>query len=253
MDAKNTDQEYGRVARGFHWTMAVLIIGLLIMGYVMGDLPRGPDKLFVFGLHKSFGTLVLILVMLRLGWRLGNVKPKALDSHQMWERWLAHATHILLYVFMFLMPITGWLMTSAGNFPHPFFGLFNVPHIIGPNKDLAHTFKEIHETAAIGFIALISLHFAGALKHWVIDRDITIQRMWPLKPVQLFTVIIVVFAALIFVDYSLTNGKTTPVPANAPSIEKLNHDGVPAGNMDGDHDGDEDHSAADTPENLAPS
>jgi cytochrome b561 len=143
----------------------------------MDALPEGTVLL-----HKSIGMLVLLLSLVRLGWRLGHRPPPLPDSVKPWEKGLAHAAHWLLYAFMILIPLSGWIFTSASPKRHPleFFGLFGLPYFpISPDKATSHAWHERHETMAYLILALLVLHIAAALKHRFFDRDRTLDRMLP--------------------------------------------------------------------------
>ncbi len=167
---------YNILARIFHWGMALVILVLLIVGFYMGGLDFSPFKLQVYGLHKSFGLLILFLWGARLLWRFLTAPP-ALEAHARWERTLAHTIHIALYILMMAMPLSGWLMSVAGDHPASFFGLFEMPKIIDKNEVWQDFFKETHEICAFALIGAIGLHIVGALKHHVIDKDATLRRM----------------------------------------------------------------------------
>jgi len=175
---KNTQNEYGSIAILLHWVMAVLIIILLILGLYMVGLPIGSRKLKFYGWHKELGVLVLGLVLVRVSWRLSNVLPR-LDDIPRWEAIAARATHWAFYLLMGILPITGWVMSSATGLPVSFFGLFVLPDIVGPNEGLRVLFQEIHEWLAYIMIALICLHVAAAFKHWLINKDDVMRRMLP--------------------------------------------------------------------------
>lgn len=173
---KNTEERYGIVAIIFHWIMAILIIGMISLGLYMADLPNGPVKIKLFGLHKEFGMLILMLVTLRIIWRLQNQTPRL--SIPRWQKWAAHGTHFILYTLMIAMPITGWLVTSAAGFQVSFFGMFLVPNLIPADEAQMKLFAEIHEWLAYGLIAVLCLHVAAALKHHFIDKDNILIRMF---------------------------------------------------------------------------
>lgn len=176
MKIKNTQDQYGLVAKIFHWAIAFLIIGLIPVGLFMGGMENSPLKFEVYAMHKSFGLLVLFLGIGRIVWRFVSPPPHHLQSHQPWERALAKASHAWLYVCVIGMPLTGWLMSSASEFPVPFFGM-QMPHIIGKDEALGELFYQAHEILAYTLLFVLALHMAGALKHHVIDRDETLQRM----------------------------------------------------------------------------
>lgn len=176
MHIKNTSDHFGIIAIILHWVMALLLISMVIVGLYMTSLPNSMQKLKLYGLHKEFGFLVLMLVMLRIVWRLGNILPTH-ASLSPFERFAARAAHWLFYGFMFALPITGWIITSAADLPVSFFGLFIIPTLIGPNHDTMKLFEEIHEWLAYGLIATFFLHVAAALKHHFINKDDILMRI----------------------------------------------------------------------------
>lgn len=174
---KNTQTQYGIVNKFIHWLMALLIIGMLILGLYMSDLPISELKLQLYGIHKEFGILILMLVMFRIVWRIGNIVPLLPPTIPAWQKFAAHAVHWMLYGFMFAMPITGWLMTSAAGLPPSFFGLFTLPSLIAPNDALFSLFINIHSWLAYGLIATFCAHVGAALKHHFINKDDVLRRM----------------------------------------------------------------------------
>lgn len=179
MPLRNTKNSFGTVTKLFHWSMALLVIGLLAVGLYMTGMELSPDKFKVYGLHKSFGIVVLALVFLRVLWRILSTQPDALPTHKKSEKILAGLAHLGLYCGMIVMPLTGWLMSSAKGFSVSVFNSFTLPDLIKPNEQLAKLFTDIHELAAYTLIAVIVLHFAGAIKHHIIDKDVTLKRMLP--------------------------------------------------------------------------
>lgn len=207
MSLTNTDDEYGAVAKAFHWLTALIIFTLIPVGLYMGTMAYGPDKLQVVLLHKSFGFLALFLVIGRIIWRIITPPPEALSTHASWEHTLATAAHGFLYLALIGMPLSGWVMSSAGEYPVPFFGL-QMPDIVGKNEALGHLAHEVHEYLAFGLIFAVGLHVAGAFKHVLIDKDATLMRMSFLKS-RAGAALIMVIAALFFgtVGYLVLTGE----------------------------------------------
>lgn len=174
---RNSKDAYGTVAKAFHWIIALLVLGLLSVGVYMTAIDFSPFKLQLYGLHKSFGLLVLALVVLRLLWRASNPKPKELSTHTAQEKKLAKLAHFFLYVLLFAMPLSGWVMSSAGDFPIPFFGLFEMPDVAAKDKTLFDQTRFFHTVGAYSILALIALHMTGAFKHHFVDGDDTLKRM----------------------------------------------------------------------------
>lgn len=168
---------YTRVAVALHWTIAVLIVANLTIGLLHDSVLPG-----AIPLHKSIGMLVLALSVVRLGWRLTHRPPPLPATVKRWEKGLAHAVHWLLYALMILMPLSGWVFTSASPKRHPldFFGLFPLPMFpVAQDKQVSNVVAERHEQLAWLMIALLVLHVGAALKHRIVDRDRTLDRMLP--------------------------------------------------------------------------
>ncbi|MEQ1705258.1 MAG: cytochrome b [Rickettsiales bacterium] len=179
MCLKNTLQTYGVIAKIFHWLMAVLIIVLLAVGLIMADMENSPDKFKLIAIHKEVGIVVLFLASLRLSWKILDVSPLLPDSLGKMAKLGAKLGHFGLYVLMFAMPITGWLMSSAAGFPVSMFGFFVMPNLIAPDKEFSHDMNELHEILAWILMGLIALHIIAALLHHFYYRDNTLIRMLP--------------------------------------------------------------------------
>jgi cytochrome b561 len=173
----DSDRHFGYVSIVNHWLAAVLIIGMLFLGLYMEDLPKGPWKGELFGLHKSFGILVLMLGAARIGWRLGNMRPDPLGVVPAWQHKVARLLHLLLMAMMLALPLSGWAMSSAGDHAVSFFGLFTLPPLLMVDETLAELMSEVHETLAWALIALLVLHAGAALQHHFIAHDATLRRM----------------------------------------------------------------------------
>ncbi|MDF3054439.1 MAG: Cytochrome B561-like protein [Gammaproteobacteria bacterium] len=176
MDIRNTPTHYGLIAKLFHWIMSLIVICMLCIGLYMVSLPNSLDKLQIYGYHKATGILVLSLVTLRVLWRCFNISP-TLAPMPNWQKISAHSLHIALYVFMFAMPLTGWMMSSAAGIPVSFFGLFVLPDLVSPNPTLLTFFDQTHKTLAFILIGMILLHLLAALKHHFINKDDTLRKM----------------------------------------------------------------------------
>jgi cytochrome b561 len=175
MHIKNNLTHFGVVTIWLHWIMAILIIGLLLLGLYMVQLPFNLQKLKLYGWHKEYGLLALFLALFRLVWRLGNVNPEL--ALPWLEKIAARSMHWAFYGFMFAVPISGWLITSAAGLPASFFGLFTLPNLIAPDEHKRIMFQWIHQWFAYALIAAICLHSAAALKHHFINRDNILRRM----------------------------------------------------------------------------
>lgn len=180
---------YTRTAMALHWVIAVLIVLNVFLALTWGFYPDAGVRPAI-NMHKSVGITVLGLAIMRVLWRLTHRPPAVPAHHKRWEGITAHSVHLLLYLIMFGMPITGWIMDSAykdaATHPMYWFGLFEWPRL--PNvltldpatKTIVHdSFGSYHENLAYLLYFLVFLHIAGALKHQWIDRDRELLRMWP--------------------------------------------------------------------------
>lgn len=158
--------------------MAILMISLFAAGLYMADLGYY-DSLYhiVPWWHKSFGLLVMGLLVLRLVWKLSNKKPNPLATHKPWEVKTASWTHRLLYLLVFLIGVSGYLISTAKGKGIEFFGWFEVPAFQELSADNADLAGEIHFYLAWSLILLAAAHAAAALKHHFIDRDDTLKHM----------------------------------------------------------------------------
>jgi cytochrome b561 len=179
---------YSAVAITLHWIIAALIVTNIGVAWYFNTL-HGMAKLPMVSLHQSLGLSVLVLSVVRLGWRLAVPAPKLPDYVTGWERWLAQAVHVGFYVIMIGLPLTGWAMRSASPL-HLILPikLFMLPWpAIGPLASLPadqmkaaeHTFEAAHGLLGKLAYGLIVLHVAGALKHQFISRDDVVARMIP--------------------------------------------------------------------------
>ena len=168
---------YANIDKALHWITAFIVAGLLSVGFYMTSLSFGPLKLQIYGLHKSFGILVWMIALLRVLRQFTIRKPKPLHTHTAWEKYLSKIVHACLYACLILMPLSGWIMSSAGDFPAPFFGLFDLPHIVNKNEAIFELSRDLHSASAIILVVLVTMHAAGAFKHHFIDKDTTLIRM----------------------------------------------------------------------------
>lgn len=170
--------EYGGTAKTLHWLMFALIAAAFGVGLWMAGLPVGPQRFKAVPLHKMIGVTLLVLALARLLWRVTHPAPPLPASMPAWERCAAHASHWALYVLMIVVPLSGYLMSSAFGFSTVYFGL-RLPDLLERNRELGDTLKAVHFFLNKTLLALIALHFAAALKHHFFDRDDVLRRMLP--------------------------------------------------------------------------
>ncbi len=170
---------YTKTAITIHWLVAFLIIGTFPIGMIMSDLPFSPFKLQLISYHKWLGVTIFLLAIARLSWRVTHTPLPLPESIPAWQRQAANSLHHLLYMLIFIIPITGWLMSSAKGFQTVYLGIFPLPDLIGKDKSLGNLLAEIHQTLNFFLLGLVIVHVAAALKHFFIDRDNTLGRMIP--------------------------------------------------------------------------
>jgi cytochrome b561 len=168
---------YSHIAIFLHWLMALLMIGLLGLGFYISSLDFSPSKLKLLNWHKMFGLTVFFLFIIRILWRSINRPPPLPDHMSTLEKALAHSVHAALYLLMIAIPLSGLLYSQSAGFNVNWFNLFTMPRIIEPDPNLAHTLKETHELLTKILIGLLIAHLGAVIKHQWIRRDNLLQRM----------------------------------------------------------------------------
>lgn len=173
---------YSTVSLALHWVIAAAVLAQILL-VTAHEATEGPLSREFINLHKSVGLTILVLTLARIGWRLAN-PAIALPAHMpRWQKVLARATHVLFYAALIVMPLTGWLASSAGGRDIVWFGLFDWPLLpVSGGREAARGFMAIHGLVVKGLYVLIGLHVLGALKHQFVDRDNVLHRMIPLIP-----------------------------------------------------------------------
>lgn len=173
---------YSTVSLSLHWLTAALVIAQIGLVWAHEANEESGVRTFI-DLHKSVGLSILVLTLVRLGWRLANPAIPLPAETPRWQKLAARGTHVLFYVFLIAMPLVGWAASSAAGRDIVWFGLFEWPLLpIGGGRETAGSLMEAHEIAGKLLIALVVLHVLGALKHHFVDRDNVLHRMIPLIP-----------------------------------------------------------------------
>jgi len=171
--------QYTAVAKTLHWLIAALIVTQFVLGWTADDLPIGLHKLALLAKHKSFGMTVLMLAVIRVVWRFRHPPPALPDGMTPIERLLAKATHWAFYGLIFVMPVSGWMMSSAKNYSVSWFGLFTWPNLISQSDDAFVFLQSTHEILSWTLFGLAVLHILAALKHHFWNKDTVLVRMLP--------------------------------------------------------------------------
>ena len=192
-------EKYTKVAIFLHWLIAIAIFFMFYLGWFMEALPKEGGKSlsydlfdwgiytweltketsprsFYFNLHKSIGLTIFTLIIFRIIWRLINRPPNLLETMKPWEKKLANAAHYGLYLLMFLIPLSGMIMSIGSKYGIKWFGIKIISGI--DNSRLREVFYEFHLIFGILFLSILFFHISGALKHAIIDKDGTLRRMW---------------------------------------------------------------------------
>lgn len=193
-----TNNQYTKTAIILHWLIAIAIFAMFGLGWYMADLPKEAPKAmtfdlfdlgiyniqlseevsprtFYFNLHKSVGITLLALIAFRLFWRITHRPPALLDSLTAIEKKIAAGGHHLLYLLMFVLPISGLVMAIYSKYGVKWFGIQLIQGL--DSKPVREAFVEVHEVVGIVLLVVIGIHVLGALKHKFIDKDGTLSRM----------------------------------------------------------------------------
>lgn len=168
-----------------HWLTALIVVAQVIVGFSFADMERGPARGDLFTVHKTFGATILILALIRLGWRLAHPPPPFPIELPKWERTASVWTHRAFYALLILLPLTGLLAVSGGASAEgkattPLLGGIPLPLIPGISEDAGETLGGVHELLVFVTLAILVLHVAAALKHQV-QRNRAAGRMPPFK------------------------------------------------------------------------
>ncbi len=180
-------ERYTTVAIVLHWLIAISIVGMLLGGWYMTDLPDGaPGQYALYQFHKSLGITILLLTVARIIWRIMNPPPALADDMKGWEKTVSHLVHVGIYALMIGLPLTGWLYSSVSiklDVPTVLYGVISwpdVPFVEGlKNEAGAGAANRAHSVLGFLAVALIALHIAGAIKHEFGAEDGVIKRMAP--------------------------------------------------------------------------
>jgi cytochrome b561 len=169
--------QYGTTAKVFHWLVVALLVVQYSIGWLMPDIHRGMKPGAAMAFHISIGTVIFILIVLRLAWRLTH--PVAPDgSLAPWQRLSSEAAHWLLYALVLATTITGWLFASFRGWSMSFFFLAPMP-MLAENAAVGKTIDGLHQAMEWSSLVVIGIHVAAALAHLFIYRDRIMQRMLP--------------------------------------------------------------------------
>jgi cytochrome b561 len=172
-------RRYTLTAITLHWLVVVLILCSATLGLYMVGLPLSPAKLKFYSWHKWIGVTIFMVAVLRILWRLAHPAPPLPAATPRWQRMAAAASHLLLYLLVIVIPLSGWAMSSALGVPTVYLGLLQLPDLVAKDKALGEQLKLLHQSLNWTLAALVAVHVAAALRHHVVDRDDVLHRMLP--------------------------------------------------------------------------
>jgi len=176
---RNTDLSWGAPAKLLHWMVAGLVFMQIALGWAAVSWRLSPMKLDLFVWHKSTGMLILLLMLVRLAWRSVNVTPALPAGMRPLERRAARASHLLFYLLLFLMPLTGWIVNSAENIPFRIFWQIPLPALVAPDEATALAAARVHLALFVALSLLLAVHIGAALRHHFLKRNDVLVRMLP--------------------------------------------------------------------------
>ena len=171
--------EYSPLSKWIHWITALCVLGIIPGGILMTHMEEGPLQDRIFDLHRSFGVVVFALAVIRVAARKTFGTPAPHESLTPFERRASVAVHHSLLALIFVMPLLGWLMTSAYRVDVSVFGLFTLPHLMPKSEPIYDALSAAQGWLGYLMAALILSHIGGAIMHTFIKRDGVLQRMLP--------------------------------------------------------------------------
>lgn len=181
LPTSSVEGRYTATAIALHWLIALLLIGQFAFGLLLEDIPRGtPARGLYVNLHKSTGILIGLLILIRIGWRLAHAPPPFPPAMPIWQRRAARANHLLLYLCMLSMPLSGYLGSNFSRHGIKFFNLIFWPPWGPDDKAWYALFKRTHQVTALLLVAFVVVHVLAVAKHVLVDHDGLLSRMWPM-------------------------------------------------------------------------
>jgi len=174
---------YKPLARLLHWLIALWIIAMLPIGGIMtGEELSRTVQNTLYILHKNGGVILMLLMLVRLGYRLMNPPPPLPPTLAQWQVRVAGATHGLLYVMVFVMALSGYIRVRAGGFPVEMLDAIGLPPLVPRSDWLEAAAQRVHGIGRFVLLALLAAHIGAALQHRFIKKDGVFDRMWPIVP-----------------------------------------------------------------------
>ena len=182
MMAGNARTSYSGAAKFLHWTMALIILGMIPAGFLMAKvLADGPVKDQLYANHEALGFIVLVLASIRIAVKFASGSPPPAASLTRFERIASVSAHHLLYILVVALPLVGWAALSAYGLKISMFGLFEIPALLPKSEAWHERLFALHRAGGILITGILLAHIGGGLMHLLVKRDGVFQRMWPGK------------------------------------------------------------------------
>jgi len=179
MPVDDDNSTWGGVSRTLHWGLGLTIIGMIAYGWWMNHIPARPDRFFYRSIHADIGYALLLLMAIRLLWRLLHPGPSLPSDTPQWQRLAARVSHGALYGLTMLVALLGWAHSGAHEPDYAqWFGLLRIPQFTSPDKAMARLYEDWHILAAYALLAIIVVHVVAAFYHHFIKRDDVAVRMF---------------------------------------------------------------------------
>ncbi len=177
MGLRNTETEYGSLAKLLHWIITIGLFVLIYLGLEQAGMERGDERSGIRFIHSSIATITLLLMTARIIWRFMNEVPAHPDGMPARQRAISSVVHWGLYLAVFVQLFAGAMMAGTGGKSLPVFGLFTIPLPLAENHDAHEWWEEVHEFAWKPVAALVIVHVLGALYNHFIAKNDVIRRM----------------------------------------------------------------------------
>jgi cytochrome b561 len=172
---------YNGAAKGLHWLILILLVVQFGVAWTMPDVGRDTKPIGLIAWHMSIGAFILLVMLVRLGWRaISEVPPAPADLAPPLRR-LSRATHFLLYAILIVLPLLGWINASARGWAVQFLGVIPLPALVPSGSPWGHEMGDVHQIVAYVLLGVVGLHVLGALYHQFILKDALLQRMLPAR------------------------------------------------------------------------
>ena len=203
---------YTPFAKILHWLVAGMIVLQFILAQLADNASSDLRELALLANHKSVGITILVVAIVRIAWRFTNPPPALPATMPKWQVTASHISHWSLYALLLLIPVSGWLMSSASAYSVSWFNIIPLPDFIGPDAEMAEVYEEIHELLATLLLVIASIHIIAALKHHFFDKDDVLHRMLSSVGLGVF-----VFVAVAGVAWLGSPGSKSPAPGSTSS------------------------------------